>query len=180
MKHKKYFSLPFALAAAFLFFGSQAKAEFFSISAGIPILHSFSDSKNKSEGVSGFFLHGKLPILIGAGYESYKTKIKSDGSQMELGTTMYDVFYLLPIPIINLTVGLGAGQTELICDNNCSSGYDKGTAMQWYASLGYPFLGIMDVHLSYRSVTSTIKGKYNNKDVDVRGTVNGIGASMGF
>ena len=179
MNHKFFFSLSFALAAAFLFIGSQAKAEFFSISAGIPILHSFSDSKTKSEGVSGFFLHGKLPILVGAGYESYKTKIKSDGSQMELGTTMYDVFYLLPIPIINLTVGLGAGQTELIC-NSCSSSYDRGTAMQWYASLGYPFLGIMDVHLSYRSVTSTIKGKSNNKDVDASGTVTGIGASIGF
>ena len=179
MNYKKIFSLSFTLAATLLIIGSQAKAEFFSISAGIPILHSFSDSKNKSDGVSGFFLHGKLPILIGAGYESYKTKIKSDDSQVELGTTMYDVFYLLPIPIINLTVGLGAGQTELIC-NSCSSSYDRGTAKQWYASLGYPFLGIMDVHLSYRSVTSTIKGKSNNEDVDASGTVTGIGASIGF
>ena len=98
---------------------------------------------------------------------------------MELGTTLYDVFYLLPIPFINLTVGLGAGQTELIC-NSCTSDYDKGTAVQWYASLGYPFLGIMDVHLSYRLVASAIKEKSNNKDVDVSGTIIGIGTSFGF
>ena len=180
MKHRKSFSLSCALAVGFLFIALQAKAEFFSISAGIPILHSFSDSKNKPEGISGFFLHGKLPILVGAGYENYKTKIKSDDSQWELGTTMYDVFYLLPIPIINLTLGLGAGQTEELICNSCSSSYDSGNAVQWYASLGYPFLGIMDVHLNFRSVTSTIKGKSDNEDVDVSGTVTGIGASIGF
>ena len=118
-----------------LLFGSPLKAELFSVSAGIPLSHDIKDENLDSDGVSGFFFHVKFPILVGVGLENYETKIKGD-SDKKIGTTMYDIFYLLPIPVINLTVGLGAGQSELKC-SSCSSSYDVGTATQIYSCLLY-------------------------------------------
>ena len=174
----KYFQtcLPF-LVASIMLFGNTLRAEFFSISAGVPLSHDIADENISSDGVSGYFFHVKFPILVGVGLESYETKIKD--STTKIGTTMYDIFYLLPIPIINLTVGLGAGETELLC-TNCSSNYDKGTANQFYTSLGIPFLGIMDAHLSYRSVNSTIKAKSGSDEYKTGGNVIGAGISIGF
>ena len=174
----KYFQtcLPF-LVASIMLFGNTLRAEFFSISAGVPLSHDIADENISSDGVSGYFFHVKFPILVGVGLESYETKIKD--STTKIGTTMYDIFYLLPIPIINLTVGLGAGETELLC-TTCSSKYDKGTATQFYTSLGIPFLGIMDAHLSYRSVNSTIKAKTGSDEYKTGGNVIGAGISIGF
>ena len=168
--------LPF-LVASIMLFGNTLRAEFFSISAGVPLSHDIADENISSDGVSGYFFHVKFPILVGVGLESYETKIKD--STTKIGTTMYDIFYLLPIPIINLTVGLGAGETELLC-TNCSSNYYKGTATQFYTSLGIPFLGIMDAHLSYRSVNSTIKAKSGSDEYKTGGNVIGTGISIGF
>ena len=158
-------------------FGGTLRAEFFSISAGFPLSHDISDENLSSEGVRGIFVHVKLPILVGVGLEKYETKIKENNKK--IGTTMYDIFYLLPIPIINLTIGVGAGESEFIC-SSCSSNYDKGMATQAYTSLGIPFLGIMDGHLSYRSLNSTIKKKDGSVENKTGGSVIGAGISIGF
>lgn len=160
-----------------LLIASTASAELFSVSLGIPVSHTFSEEGVESDGTSGVFAAVKLPILVGLGVENYSTDIK--GQDTKLNTTMYDVFYLLPIPIINFTLGVGLGNTELDCAG-CSSTYDTGTATQWYGSLGFPFLGIADLHVSYRSVSSKIKNTTDGTETDVSGTVTGIGVSVGF
>ena len=165
------------IVASMVIFGGTLRAEFFSISAGVPLSHDISDENLSSDGVSGIFVHVKLPILVGVGLEKYETKIKDTNTK--IGTTMYDIFYLLPIPIINLTIGVGAGESEFIC-SSCSSSYDKGMATQVYTSLGIPFLGIMDGHLSYRSVNSTIKEKDGSTEYKTGGSVIGAGISIGF
>ncbi len=157
-------------------------AELFSVSAGVPFSHSFANSKVESDGVSGFFLAAKLPIMVGVGIESYKTKIK--GTTQKLATSMYDIFYQLPIPIVNLTLGLGMGSTELQC-GSCST-FDKGSATQWYTSVGIPILPFFDAHLSLRRVSSKIKtnaaseGTPKGTEYDLGGTVAGIGIAFGF
>jgi hypothetical protein len=163
-----------------LFIASSASAEFFSVSLGVPVSHSFSDPDVvESDGMpSGVFAAAKLPILVGLGYENYNTPIKSDGD-LKLNTTMYDLFYLLPIPIINLTIGVGAGTTEFDCAT-CSQVYDSGTATQVYASLGLPLFVVMDFHVSYRSVNSKIKTKSGSDEYDISGNVAGVGISIGF
>ena len=130
MMKSKLISILLPLILGFiLLFGSRLKAELFSVSAGIPLSHDIKDENLDSDGVSGFFFHVKFPILVGVGLENYETKIKD--LDTKIATTMYDIFYLLPIPVINLTVGLGAGQSELKC-STCSSSYDVGTATQIY------------------------------------------------
>jgi len=172
-----------AFAASCLIFSSTQAFALFSFSVGVPISQSFT-AKNadgskvaESDGVSGVFLHASLPILVGLGVENYKTKLKDSGGK-ELATTMYDIFYLLPIPIVNLTIGLGTGSTELQC-TGCSATYDKGTPTQWYASLGVPFFPFFDMHLSYRSITSKIAVKAGG-EVDYSGNVTGVGIMFSF
>ena len=165
-------------AASFLIYSTPAFAELFSVSAGVPFSHSFADTKVESDGVSGFFLAAKLPIMVGVGIESYKTKLKN--STIILATSMYDIFYQLPIPIVNLTLGLGMGSTELQC-GSCSK-FDKGSATQWCTSVGIPILPFFDAHLSLRRVSSKIKTNADSGDTeyDVGGTVAGIGIAFGF
>mgnify|MGYP000122853392 CR=1 FL=1 len=169
-------------AASFLIYSTPAFAELFSVSAGVPFSHSFANTEVESDGVSGFFLAAKLPIMVGVGIESYKTKIK--GTTQKLATSMYDIFYQLPIPIVNLTIGLGMGSTELQCVG-CTI-YDKGSATQWYTSVGIPILPFFDAHLSLRRVSSKIKtnaaseGTPKGTEYDLGGTVAGIGIAFGF
>jgi len=171
-------------AASFFLCSTSAFAELFSVSAGVPFSHSFANTKVESDGVSGFFLAAKLPIMVGVGIESYKTKIKGNDKTKKLATSMYDIFYQLPIPIVNLTLGLGTGSTELQCVG-CTI-FDKGSAFQWYTSVGIPFLPFFDVHLSLRRVSSKIKtnaasgGTPKGTEYDVGGTVSGIGIAFGF
>ena len=174
-----------AFAVTSLIFSSTQAFALFSFSAGVPISQSFtgkdsSGGKIESDGVSGIFLHASLPILVGLGVEYYKTKLKGGGS-VELATTMYDIFYLLPIPIINLTLGLGAGTTERQC-TGCPATYDKGKPTQWYASIGVPFFPFFDMHLSYRSLSSKMKIKTaaGGGEVDFSGNVTGVGIMFSF
>ena len=165
-------------AASLLLFSSPAYA-LFTLSAGVPFSHSFNDTNvAESDGTSGVFLAAKLPIMVGVGLDMYDTKLKD--STIKLRTAMYDIFYQLPIPIVNLTLGLGLGSTELKCES-CSI-YDKGTATQWYTSVGIPFLPFFDVHLSLRRVSSKIKktAASGGTEYDYGGTVSGIGIAFGF
>ena len=173
-------------ATTMLIFSSTQAFALFSFSVGVPISQSFT-AKNadgskvaESDGVSGVFMHASLPILVGLGVENYTTKIKGT-SPVDLATTMYDIFYLLPIPIINLTLGLGAGTTERQC-TGWPATYDKGKPTQWYASIGGPFFPFFDMHLSYRSLSSKMKFKTaaGGGEVDFSGNVTGVGIMFSF
>jgi hypothetical protein len=166
-------------AVILLFFSSPAYA-LFTLSAGVPFSHSFNDTNvAESDGTTGVFLAAKLPIMVGVGLDMYDTKIKD--STITLRTAMYDIFYQLPIPIVNLTLGLGLGSTELQCVG-CSTTFDKGTATQWYTSVGIPILPFFDAHLSLRRVSSKIKKTVasGGTEYDFGGTVAGVGIAFGF
>ena len=102
--------------------------------------------------------------------------------ELELETSMYNLYYLLPIPIINLTVGVGAGKTKFLCDGSDCTWQDGGNATQWYTSLGFPILPLFDLHLSYRSVSSKIKIKDSagGGEHDMGGNVMGLGIGFNF
>ncbi len=178
--------LPF-LSVLLIMWSTPVFAELFSVSVGIPVSHSFTgeDSSGNvytSDGVAGVFAHAKLPIMVGLGIENYKTNIKSSSDAEVLSTTMYDIFYLLPIPIVNLSIGLGAGTTEYEC-STCLSTYDSGTATQVYASLGVPFFPFFDVHLSFHKVNygKIEKSTGTGSDKEFKsGNVTGLGFMFGF
>ncbi len=177
---KKIILTVFAVSSLLLY-STQAFA-LINFSVGVPLSHTitgkYSDgSEIKSEGVSGIFIQVGVPMLPGIGMDSYKTKIKSE-DPFELETMIYNLYYLLPIPIINLTIGVGTGSTTFKC-SGCDAYYDKGSASQWYASFGMPIIPLFDLHLSYRSVSSKIKIK-SGPEHDLSGNVMGLGIGFNF
>ena len=173
-------------ASSLLLYSTQAFA-LLNFSVGVPLSHTFTGkfsdgTELESDGASGYFIQIGVPMLPGIGMDSYKTKIKcaSCDKELNISTTMYNLYYLLPIPIINLTIGLGTGKTQL--ESGGVAG-DDGTATQWYASFGMPIIPLFDLHLSYRSISSKIEstsGDDKGKKDDVGGNVMGLGIGFNF
>ena len=157
------------------------------ISLGIPQEHTFSEknesgSKIEADGSSGYFLGIKFPVGFGLGMDSYETKIKCTGCPKvsKLSTSMYNLYYLLPIPIINLTLGIGTGKSQWESEGQVG---DDGTATQFYTSIGVPIMPLFDLHLSYRSISSKIEstsGSDKGKKDDVGGNIMGLGIGFNF
>ena len=176
-------------ATSLILFSTQAFA-LINFSVGVPLSHSMtgkgvSGDDIESDGVSGYFIQVGVPILPGIGMDSYKTKMKCEGCtiDIELETSMYNLYYLLPIPIINLTIGVGAGKTKFLCDGSDCTWQDGGSATQWYTSFGFPIIPLFDLHLSYRSVSSKIEstsGSDKGEKHDVGGNVMGLGIGFNF
>lgn len=175
---------------------SNAFAELFSVSIGIPIQHTFTSEWDggdtvESDGVSGAMVHVKFPVMLGIGYETYQTNIKSfNDAQIDdisLAINMLDLFWLTPIPIVNFTIGVGIGTTTFDCKyangDSCSDVYEAGgfaSAYQWYAQLGFNFLPFLDAHLSYHGVTAKVKEKDSGDTSSFNGNVIGLGVAFIF
>ena len=104
---------------------------------------------------------------------------------------MYNIFYQFPIPVINITIGIGSGKTTLDCsacaedytdpESGDKTGYKAGEASQWYISIGIQLYRLFDVHISNRSVTSKkIEQVYSGAKVNYSGNVTGVGLSFIF
>jgi len=167
-------------ATSLLLYSTQAFA-LLSVSVGMPMGHTITDKTIHLAGYdapSGYLIGVQLPFAVGLGMDSYKTKLKE--SEAKLGTDMYNIFYQLPIPVINLIIGLGTGNQALECDG-CADVFDKGSATQWYTSIGFPILPLFDIHLSYRSITSkNINIKASDTKLDFSGSVTGVGFAFNF
>ena len=169
-------------ASSLLLYSTQAFA-LLNFSVGAPLSHSFADPKvAESEGVSGYFIQIGVPMLPGLGMDSYETKLKCEGCDEvpKISTTMYNLYYLLPIPIVNLTIGLGTGKIQSYYGSVAG---DDGAATQWYTSFGMPIIPLFDLHLSYRSISSKIEstsGDDKGTKYDYGGSVMGLGIGFNF
>ena len=154
-----------------------------SLSVGVPIASSLNEGK--TDGASGYFLGVQLPFGLGLGMDSHKTKFK-DSSTLKVATSMYNLYYQLPVPVVSLILGLGTGNSNFDCPDSgggtCAEIFDKGAATQWYTSIGLPIIPFFDIHLSYRSITSkNVKGKCSScTKQDLSGTITGIGLAFNF
>ena len=171
----------------------------FSLSVGIPMSQTITGKQagksygNAPDKTSGYFL-GVSFLSIGLGIDSYTTKFKTGpgncngcwgvGGDAGLKTNMTNIFLQLPVPVVNLIIGTGKGTTEYDCKysfGDCSAFYDKGSATQWYTSIGMPIIPFFDIHLSYRSITAkNIKNKDDGRKHDNSGSVTGVGIAFNF
>ena len=172
----------------------------FSLSVGIPMSQTITGKQagksygNAPDKTSGYFL-GVSFLSIGLGMDSYTTKFKTGpgncngcwgvGGDAGLKTNMTNIFLQLPVPVVNLIIGLGKGTTEYDCkftNGDCSKFYEKGSATQWYTSIGMPIIPFFDIHLSYRSITAkNIEHKLEaGKKEDNSGSVTGVGIAFNF
>ena len=156
-----------------------------SLSVGVPVAASIpgDDGTAETDGTSGYFLGVQLPFGLGLGMDSHKTKFKD--STVKVATSMYNLYYQLPVPVVSLILGLGTGNSNYDCpdggNGTCAEQYDKGAATQWYTSIGFPIIPFFDIHLSYRSITSkNVKYKASGNKEDVSGTITGIGLAFNF
>ena len=155
-----------------------------SLSVGVPIGASIpgDDGTAETDGTSGYFLGVQLPFGLGLGMDSHKTKFKD--STVKVATSMYNLYYQLPVPVVSLILGLGTGNSNYDCPDGgygtCAENYDKGAATQWYTSIGFPIIPFFDIHLSYRSITSKNIKDPNGTKYDVSGTITGIGLAFNF
>ena len=156
-----------------------------SISVGVPVAATIpgDDGTAETDGTSGYFLGVQLPFGLGLGMDSHKTKFKD--STVKVATSMYNLYYQLPVPVVSLILGLGTGNSNYDCPDGgygtCAEQYDKGAATQWYTSIGFPIIPFFDIHLSYRSITSkNVKYKASGNKEDVSGTITGIGLAFNF
>ena len=157
-----------------------------SLSVGVPIGASIKNDAGTevADGASGYFLGVQLPFGLGLGMDSHKTKFK-DSSTLKVATSMYNLYYQLPVPVVSLILGLGTGNSNYDCPDSgggtCAEIFDKGAATQWYTSIGFPIIPFFDIHLSYRSITSkNVKYKRTGIKEDVSGTITGIGLAFNF
>ena len=170
----------------------------FSLSVGIPMSQTITGKQagksygNAPDKTSGYFL-GVSFLSIGLGMDSYTTKFKTGncngcwgvGADADLKTDMTNIFYQLPVPVVNLIIGTGKGTTEYDCKysfGDCSKFYEKGSATQWYTSIGMPIIPFFAIPLSYRSITAkNIEHKLEEgKKDDNSGSVTGVGIALNF
>ena len=199
---KKIILTVFAVSSLLLY--STPSFALVSLSVGIPMSQTISGNTgddasydmaygNAPDKTGGYFL-GVGFLSFGIGIDSYTTKFKTGDCNGcwhaitggGLKTNMTNIFYQLPVPIVNLIIGLGMGTQEYDgkCDgdgNPCSKYYDKGSASQWYTSIGMPIIPFFDIHLSYRSITGkNIKFKSDGVKDDNSGSVTGLGLAFNF
>ena len=174
-------------AASSLLLYSTPSFALLSVSVGVPVSQTPEECEGtcETDSLSGYFLGVQLPFALGLGMDSHK--VKGDKPQeLVVDTNMYNLFYQLPIPVINLILGVGTGSQSLECDDfgngtSCSDIYDKGSATQLYTSLGFPIVPFFDIHLSYRMITSkNQKVKSSVQKFDFSGSVTGIGIAFNF
>ena len=187
---KKIILTVFATSSLLLY--STPSFAIVSVSVGMPMSQAITDG-NAPDKTGGYFL-GVSFLSIGLGIDSYTTKFKTsaDGTYGKwepeydagLKTNMTNIFYQLPVPVVNLIIGLGTGTTEYVGTSegkDFSNFFDKGSATQWYASIGMPLIPFFDIHLSYRSITSkNIKHKSDGQIDDNSGSVTGLGLAFNF
>ena len=155
-----------------------------SLSVGVPIGASIKNDAGSevADGASGYFLGVQLPFGLGLGMDSHKTKFKD--STVKVATSMYNLYYQLPVPVVSLILGLGTGNSNYDCPDSgggtCAEIFDKGAATQWYTSIGFPIIPFFDIHLSYRSITSKNIKDPDGSKYDVSGTITGIGLAFNF
>ena len=184
-------------AASSLLLYSTPSFALVSVSVGIPMsqtitgTYSGASFGNAPDKTSGYFL-GVSFLSIGLGMDSYTTKFKTGDCKgcwpaswaVGLKTNMTNIFYQLPVPVVNLIIGLGTGTTEFVGTSggkDFSAYFDKGSATQWYTSIGFPIIPLFDIHLSYRSITAkNIKHKWNGEKDDNSGSVTGVGFAFNF
>ena len=184
-------------AASSLLLYSTPSFAIVSVSVGMPMgqtitgTYSGASFGNAPDKTSGYFL-GVSFLSIGLGIDSYTTKFKTGDckgcwdAKVDAGlkTNMTNIFYQLPVPIVNLIIGLGTGTTEYVGTSegkDFSAYFDKGSATQWYTSIGFPIIPLFDIHLSYRSITAkNIKHKWNGVKDDNSGSVTGLGLAFNF
>lgn len=171
------------IASALICAASAAHAQFFSISADLPVQYKF-DQGGSADDVSGFTAAVNLPFLVGFGYEDYSATLNNGagaGISREVTFTIFDVFIDLPTPLINIGLGLGFGSAEIKDGAGSTETFDDASVFQYFVTIGLPFAEVFDVHIGYHALQGTADNKNAaGQDIDIDGNMLSLGLRIGF
>ena len=173
--------IPMLAAFVFAITVKPASAQLlFSLAADIPVSYTFGASDLGDESASGLLTKVTLPLGFGFGFESYEVtgKYTPTSSNFEFDVAMIDIFIGLPVPVLNVQVGFGVGiaKFELV---GTSFNFDDPMLTQLFASVGYPFAGIFDVHLGYYRIRGEAKAS-GVSTISLNSNMFTLGARIGF
>tara|TARA_A100001388_G_C28726764_1_gene479367 strand:+ start:569 stop:1129 length:561 start_codon:yes stop_codon:yes gene_type:complete len=168
---------------------APAKADLLSVHADIPL--SFSPTQEGADtpdSISGARVGLSLFILpLGIAYESFEVSYSSDSVDSKDTYQIASVFVNLPVPVINIALGAGAGM--VIGEDEKKDGTkltaDDSAATSFFATLGYPVLPLFDVHVGYQVINANKADVKNPSggieyERDPSGTVWTAGIKIGF
>jgi len=154
-----------------------------SVGVEVPLSYQFKDADDGSsleaDGLpSGFILLAGVPFFSGGvGLESYEIKLDQVGSH-KIGLLMVDAFYVLPVPIINIALGVGIGNVEVGGDN--ASFYETTICSQYFVRLGVPIGPLFEIIGSFHNVFAKVKSSENDSLLEAGGIMTTIGAAFSF
>lgn len=123
-----------------------ATADLFSIHADLPLYFSPADPRWEADSVSGLLLGFSLPGLPGLGLEQYRVKLRSPaGERWEESISMLDASFTLPVPFVNVVLGVGVGRARL--EQQKKTLLEDVNLLQGMFSVGWPFGGFFDAHM---------------------------------
>jgi len=149
----------------------------------LPLSYNFKEANDGSsldaDGIpSGYILLAQLPFFSGGvGMESYEIKLDQEGDN-KISLLVADAFYILPVPVINISLGVGYGTVEVLGDNTAS--YEKTNCSQYFLRFGVPFGPLFEVIGSYHNVFARVKKKNSDTLLEAGGTLTTVGITMGF
>jgi len=144
-----------------LFIGSVAQAQFVGVSADVAIAYSAADC-DLCGGTFGFTHPIRVVPNFGITGFFFNKAIEGSGSQSlstDVEVITGNLFYNIPVPILTLSVGVGAGTIKtrtdinqeglgLVETVNASSFVGEG-----FFRIGLPFLNFFDFHLGYHFIS---------------------------
>jgi len=180
-------SLPLMLAL--MVWTATAKADLLSVHADIPM--SFSPTQEGADtpdSISGAHVGLSLFILpLGIAYKVYEVSYSSDSVNSKDTYQIASVFANLPVPVINIALGVGAGMVtgEGEKKDGTKLTADDSAATSFFATLGYPILPLFDVHVGYQVINTNKVDVKNSSggleyENDPSGTVWTAGIKVGF
>ena len=166
-----------------------AKADFLSVHADIPLsFNPTQEGADNPDSIAGARVGLSLFILpLGIAYESYEVSYSNESSDSKDTYQIASVFVNLPVPVINLALGAGAGMVtrEEESSDGVKLSAEDSAATSFFATLGYPILPLFDVHVGYQVINANKVNVENSSGVlqyenDPSGTVWTAGIKIGF
>lgn len=161
-------------------FAASPSHALFSISADVPL--SFTIDGDAADSVSGFLVGVSLPFFVGFGFENYEATFKgaAGGTDVVLSNKIFDVFVDLPVPFVNIGIGLGAGTVAI--DTGSVDIWDDASLTQFFVTVGIPIVILFDVHVGYHVLSGTASAKSGTgaADLEIDAVMISLGAKVGF
>jgi len=160
--------------------GAPAFADTISVSLDVPVTYSPKDSTLTDAKASGVLVGVSLPFLVGVGYDTFKVTGNIGGTTpFESKASLVDLFFDLPIPIINIRLGAGLGKATLDAPTGTGT-YPKANLTQLFLNAGWPLLPAVDVHLGYRLLKGDTVNSSTATTVDLGASMITAGVKVGF